>query len=263
MIDGEGPVGDMNLDQGTFAELFHEAFAKTELKDIQELSSLGSMVLPYEITFTFELTGPLNRIVTPYKESGVTLLNMRDNRNGREFSLQEIKRWAALIGCNVLQSIKMSDWQELLAKFPALPDTDEGYVVCKESQEGSHKRIKVKNPAYLTIAHLVEHPSEKHFMQILQRGSADEVLVHYPEYKGHFDKLQVGLDALSNRLRDDFLSIHDIKDRKTFAIQAQTKMFPGMMFAMYDKRATHLASDLLLMNTKDLIQMIDRVLSEV
>lgn len=258
MIDGEGSVGDLNLNQGTFAELFREGFLKTKLQDMQKLPS----VCRY-LTLTFELTSPLNRIVTPYKETSVTLLNMRDIRDNRELSNQEIHRHADDIGCGVISPVNMRDWKQLLAMFPTLPDTDEGYVVCKESREGSHKRLKVKNPAYLTIAHLVEHPSEKHFMQILQRGSADEVLVHYPEYKGHFDKLQMGLDLLSNKLRDEYLSIHEIKDRKDFAIEATKKMFPGQMFAMRDKRTTCLASDLLLMDTKDLIQMIHRVLSEV
>ena len=255
MIDAEGPVGDENLNLGPFVDLFWEGANYTCLS-----SAINRNGLATDVTFTFELTSPLNRIVTRYDRTKVTLLTGRNIGTGREYSLAELNMIGKNLGVEVIKPVKFTDWEDLL-KMQGLDDTDEGYVVLKESHEGSHKRVKVKNPAYLSIARLCEHPSEKHFMELIQRGSADEFLAYYPEYKDHIEKLQVGLKALSNRLKEDYLSIQHLKDRKAFAQQAVTKMFPGWMFQMYDGRVTTLSTDLLLLKANELLEMIHRVLN--
>lgn len=252
MIDGDGPVGEVSTK--TFGELFWETFLYTPDNFPGDKSC----------TYTFELTSPLNRVVTLYKENELTLLTIRDNITNREHSYIECFNFAGnhldskqSMG-GIVRPVPMDDWQELL-KMQGLIDTDEGFVVLKEGKEGSHKRIKVKNPAYLTIAHLIEGPSEKHFLELIQRGSADEFLSYYPEYKEHLDKLQVGLKLLVEKLKEDYISIHSIENRKDFALQATQKMFPGVMFAMRDGKITNLAIDLLLMPVNNLLDMIHRV----
>ena len=255
MIDAEGPVGD--LTNKTFADLFWEAAGVDLVDRLQDIFNTRK-----QFTFVFELTSPLNRIVTPYRDTKVTLLAMRNNVDLYEIKNDFVISNAKKMGLAAIEPIVMSNWEELL-KMQGLSNTDEGFVVCKESNEGSHKRVKVKNPAYLSIARLCEHPSEKHFLQLIQRGSADEFLSYYPEYKEHLDKLQVGLKLLVEQLKEDYLSIQHLRERKQFAQQATTKMFPGWMFQMYDGKVTTLSTDLLLMDANKLLEMIHRVLNNV
>jgi hypothetical protein len=256
MLYAEGSVN--NLTDKTFADLFREAFSKTRLKDPTNLfiSTLSEAAIT---TFTFELTSPLNRIVTPYKELNITLLTTRRNDEDlSENSLEKTRRWAEQIGCDVLKPVPITDWQELL-KMQGLAATDEGFVVVRESKQGSHKRVKVKNPAYLAISRLVSSISERAFMELIQQNGQDEYLVYYPEHREYVDKLLRGLSKMQSIIKNDWLELYNIEDRKTFALEAQKRMFPSILFSMRDKRITNLSIDLLLLRTDNLLDMVRRV----
>lgn len=251
MMYAEGNVG--TLTDHTFAQLFWEAAEKTKFASHVHLEAISESGTP--VTFTFELTSPLNRIVTPYTETSITLLNSRNNRTLQEASNYSLIRVARLMHCNVIQPVHMTDWKELV-KMERLAKTDEGFVVVRESREGSHKRVKVKNPAYLAISRLVSAPTERNFLSIIQRGEVDEVLTYYPEYKTYVDTLVTGMKKLAEIVKNDYIDLCKIESRKEFALEAVKRRFPSLLFQMRDGKITNLSIDLLLLRTDALLEMI-------
>jgi hypothetical protein len=260
MVDADGPVND--LESKSFSQLFWEAAPEGFRDRINEWHTNRSKARLGELTLTFELTSPLNRIVTPYPTSSITLLLIRQLADTYdEVSLEGIKRIGTELGVKYIEPVKFTDWEELL-KMQGLASTDEGFVVLRESKQGSHKRVKVKNPAYLSIARTLTGVSEKHFVELIKSGKADDFIGLYPEYRDKIEKLVEGVGKLSRRITQDYLKIQGIPERKDFAIQATTTRFPGMMFGLRDKKITKLGDDLLLLPTDKLLDMIHSVLKE-
>jgi hypothetical protein len=226
MIDAEGPVNDiMDI---TFADLFWTAMKKTDFYDI---------TLPKTLTYIFELTSPFNRIVTKYNETKVTLLTVRSNISGREFTRGDVISVAEEFGCAVVKAVDARDWQELLKmensdgskKDPQF----EGYVIVKEDAP-SHKRNKLKNPAYLALHKVACSVSERNFMELIKQDLQEEFLEQFPEWREAVDRLSVGLSCIRNLVLVYWGSLNAIEDRKAFAIEALKTPVSHYLFALKD-----------------------------
>lgn len=245
MIYAEGKVG--TLSDKTFAQLFWETF-------LYDPDTCLPTFNKYR-TYIFELTSPFNRIVTHYPENKVTLLTVRSNQTLDEMPYIECFSIAGQHGLDIVRPVNVTNWQELL-KMQGLDTLDEGFVVVAESKEGSHRRVKVKNPAYLSVAKIITACTEKNFLELLQTGKGDDFLAYFSEYRGNFDKLLLGLRKLEHLVKEDYLDIQHLTDRKSFAKCALEKNFPSLMFQMRDGKITNLATDLLLMRTTQLLELI-------
>jgi hypothetical protein len=253
MVYADGAVG--TLSTKTFKDLFWEAADATALPGAT--LDKDNEILNSRYTYVFELTSPENRIVTPYTAPQIHLLTARNLDTLDEVSHEEMRRLALAMNVWPILPVKLTDWKELLS-FPKLAPTDEGYVIAFPSKEGSHRRLKVKNPAYLAIAHMVTAPTERNFMDLVRTGAADEFLVYYPEYTDNIKRLSAGLQRVAEIVRRDYVDLDSIKDRKSFAIEAVKRRYPSVLFAMRDGKVTNLAQDLLLMPIDALLSMIKR-----
>lgn len=277
MIYAEGQVND--LTNMTFSDLFWEGANHTKIPYILEQRLVNK-----NLTYVFELTSIHNRIVTRYLDTTVTLLTVRDNITHREYSRIEVNRVANDLGCPVVKSVKLTNWEQLLKM-----DVDplfEGYVVVRENKSGSHDRVKVKNPSYLAISRLTSSHSERAFMELVQRGDQDEFLTYYPEYTENINKLINGITEITNRakkhieeykktlypfpelsgrdLNGEYIeySKEQIKDlRRKFAAFANKCPFPTIMFQWYDGKVKvkTMYTELLKYRTDTLLDMVRKI----
>lgn len=250
MVYAEGSVGQLSTKK--FSELFWEGFQ----------NSMGHCNLEQfnpKLTYVFELTSLENRIVTPYSKTGVTLLTARNMTTLHELSRGALEHEAKRLGVPLVKTYDMSDWESLM-KMQGQAPTFEGYVVVRESQ-GSHRRVKVKNPAYLAISKLFgKGTTEKALLELIKCGDWPEFLSYYPEYEKNVKHLQAVFQKLCDVVRRDYLELVPLTDRKDFALKATQKMFPSILFWMRDGRITTLEKDLLLMIPADkLLDMMHRV----
>lgn len=250
MMYAEGSVGQLSTK--SFAELFWEGARKAGF-------NIKSMAFQPNCTYVFELTSLENRIVTPYSETSITLLTIRNNETLKEYSWEQTRRLQLLYPMlKVIDPVKISDWSQL-RKMEGLAATDEGFVVVKES-DGSHRRVKVKNPSYLAIAKLFgKGTTEKVLVELFKSGDWPEFLAYYPEYEKNIKHLQNVFQKLCNVIRRDYVDLESFQDRKSFAMEALKKSFPSVLFAMRDGKITTLEKDLLLMPVDKLLDMIHRV----
>lgn len=268
MIYADGGIGQLSATK-KFSDLFWETIAQygvpIEASDTGKINlsnpanwSLCDFVPSALCTFVFELTSLENRIVTPYDKPNTTLLTIRRNDTLNELSLQQVQRFAKWAGLPCIQPVVASDW-ETLRSMQGLKPTDEGYVVVRESFEGSHRRLKVKNPAYLAIAKLFgKGTTEKALLELIKIGDWPEFLTYYPEYEGHINKLKAAFQHLCNIIRKDYIDLEPLKERKPFAIEASKKLFPSILFMMRDGKIGSLEKDLFLLPVDKLLLMIKR-----
>ncbi len=274
MIDADGPVGD--LSDKTFAQLFWEGTLEDcYLKDALGRHRYNNAYVPLRhMTFVFELTSPINRIVTPYKNTSITLLTARHNDTApdeavryKELTRSQMNRLAGDLGVKLVKSVSITNFDELLS-MQGLEPTDEGFVIVKETGAPSHQRVKCKNPAYLAIAHLIEGPSRKNFLKIIQSGGVEEVLSYYPQYEEEIILLYNRIEHILQGISVDYGYINSfrydngtlLKDRKKFARLATERcLFPGIMFALYDEKITFRGLEAYLMSipAPKLLEMID------
>jgi hypothetical protein len=257
MLDAEGPVSD--LEDMTFADLFWQAMDKTNFKFLYEENKL-----PSSLTYVFELTSPFNRIVTKYDDIRATLLTVRSNVGGCEFSRKAVEGMASLLGCPVVKAVDARDWQELLKMENADGSKKdcmfEGYVIVKEDTP-SHKRNKMKNPAYVALHKVVTSMSERNLMELITAGLQDDFIVQFPEYKEKAEAMIEGIHSVVRDIRNDWDALKHIENRKEFAQLALKTKFSHYLFALMDGRVTPegMAEYLIAQRTDAILEAIRKV----
>jgi len=215
-----------------FKQLFDQATAGTKVKEVMEASSPNN-----NFTFIFELTSPMNRIVTPYSETSVTLIGIRNNLNGFEVGKKALDYVAEEMGISRPKSYECSSFEELKAMADSLESMEEGFVLVIE-KEGSFRRLKCKNSKYLSIAHLRNNGniSPRRILTLVMDNEELEYLSYFPEDKPYFGFVKAAYIDSLERMLDVWDECGQIEDQKDFAlaIKAKTKYSheAGILFRM-------------------------------
>jgi hypothetical protein len=118
----------------TFYDLFWEAWGNAD----GQLDRLDK-----SCTYLFELTSPFNRVIVRYAETGIWHIGARDNRTLTEFETD--------IGIRKPKEYPFSDLADVVAAAGKLSADGEGFVVV----DGAYRRVKIKSPRYVMLAHLL------------------------------------------------------------------------------------------------------------
>ena len=216
-------------------------------------------VLNKDIDYTFELCGPENQIVTPYKDTTLYLIEGRDKKNDfKEIDINNIN-----IPFNNIKKPKryhLFDDNgnfigfEAMKKMAANVDnpTDEGYVVVDYKsynyEFGYYPRTKVKNPSYVALHHLrgtFENNGLNYggIVNIIFKGEQDEVLSTFPMFENKFKEVEEKYNKFMNELENEISRLKSFFDipmekrndknvKKEFALTINKK-FSSFLFAMF------------------------------
>jgi hypothetical protein len=219
--DASGPTGGTFA--GSFADLFRQAWASSRYA----MPSPGGA----RACFMFELMTPHNRIVCRHAESRVVLLGARDMDTLLEMEPEPV---AARYGWDCARSFPLRTAEECLAAACAIdPMEGEGYVV----RDAAFRRVKVKSPRYVALAHLKEGLSGRRMLEVVRANEAAELLSHFPELRAFHDKVRAPFDALCAAAEAAYRDVKDVADRKAFAAAAVRTPFPAVLFALRDAKA--------------------------
>lgn len=196
------------------------------------------------ITHLFEIIYPQNRIVVSYDYSGLVHLVSLDNEshNPLPVSWDEPMRHA--------RKIESESVTELLALDEP---NSEGFVVFYPEE---NVRMKIKFPEYVRLHRIVTGVSEIAIWEMLRDGKPlAYILENVPDefYKwveATKNKLVSEFQKIQNTAQEDYvLTLDSIQPpgtkeeypeyRKAFAINAQTRKYPSLLFALLDKKPTH------------------------
>lgn len=261
----------------TFGDLFKKAISPLNREEFFE--ELDKLYVLNRACFTFELTSPLNIIVTPYTDHRLWLIGGRDLEDGSEICFKNIyecfsDKLKGIIKCPEI--IPLCDENGVFRGFDEMKKlsesgeaTDEGFVVVDFSHtcEGNFPRTKVKNSAYVALHHLrgtIDNGSLNYanIMSIVYKNECDEVCASLPQYEDIIRNIERKWKAWNERFllivnQDALIPFwnmseeeRQLKENKAaFAkIVTKDKNYSSMLFLMFNKNLNSLSEVIELMS---------------
>jgi hypothetical protein len=230
----------------SFKTKFSEAIMKTQvLKVLEDNPSLNR-----QFTWIFELTSPETRVVTPYKDTAITLIGARNNVTGVELGGQVLDDFSKIMNVRRPRSYTFTTLNEAIAFVKTLNSMEEGFVMTYESLDGFW-RLKCKNEKYLAIAHMRENGTltPRHVMELVLHNDYQEYLSYFPEDQKYFDLV---IDVYTKSLTkikqfvNDFMNIESQKEFALKIVPLCTKLETGVLFSIRKTKQTpeHILCDM-------------------
>jgi len=238
VIEGDCQVGAFPI---TFKQLFEMTVA--QYPNFWIFLELCRLEFRQDYCYTFELTSPENRVVTPYSDRALHLLTVRDRNNDfQELEMKETDCIAVSLGVKRPAYHCFSNISELTRMAAEAGQLNEGFVCTTTYRKnGDFQRIKVKNPSYLAIAHLKESSASslRSLLYLVVIGEAQEFLSYFPEYRRYIDELQNEWVKYRDALVRDFQNAKSkmYLERKDYALWVKDNCVnPSAMFLFKDGR---------------------------
>jgi RNA ligase-like protein len=214
--DASGAAHESGL---SFAALFWQVWDSLGY-DSTQLDRCGRKCL------MFELMTPHNRVIVPHTESRIVLHGARDLTTFAELDPEPI---AKQMGWECVRTFPLGSIDDCLKAAEAMnPLECEGYVV----RDGEFRRIKLKCPQYVALAHMKESMTVRRLLEIIRSNESDEFLSYFPEFRAAYDRVRQRFDDLCSELYRDYDRLKDIPDQKTFAMEAGKTRFSSPLFAL-------------------------------
>lgn len=255
---------DLLMDNGlfTFRTLFEKALFATCGKTFDEFTK----GLNKNITYCFELVGPLNQIVVKYSEHKVILLAARrlygdfdeinmSHLHSNKLTADGICR---VNGVPLVHTHAHTCVNDLLKWINTLnPSEQEGVVVC----DSKFNRIKIKSDAYV-LAHKMRDSlaaSPRNIMECILLEKDDDIVPLLPEeIKNNLFKMKDGLKKVIKFYDDNYAKLKSKadsllpNDKKTFAIliTKDKDAWNAPYFEMYDGKVNNM-KDFIARNNKN------------
>lgn len=256
MAEAEGEVN--NKPGLTFKDLFWDSLKKYRDFNIENLNK--------SLIYIFELTSPYNIVVTPHKESSLTLLTIRNKISLEEEKREYLEVYSKLLDIPVVKvfDFKSKDIQTLLNTFENMPYSEEGYVVVDKY----FNRIKIKNPKYLMVHRLKGKSAGYNILDIVKLNEIDEYISTIPERKDEILKLKNNYDQLLIKLKDIWFNLEKPKnmtkeERKKYAQNVfeicdknDIKLFAGLYFTLLNNKTTSIDEYLINFDNRKLYNIL-------
>jgi len=189
------------------------------IKGTEMLKKLDIVFDP-KLTYLFEIIYPENRIVVDYGDTeDLVFLDVIDTETGESKDDRDTG----------MSRVEMANLKG---------DNREGIVVT--FKDGT--RIKIKMDEYVRLHRLITGTNARSIWDILRTGGdLKELVERVPdEYFDWVKKTEIDLvkkyQTIKWKCTEDYGSILHIKDRKAFALEANKRMYPSILFKMLDDR---------------------------
>lgn len=218
--EGETRLGN------TYKDVFCKALGGDNLNDIFKLFDT-------DLCFVFELVSPETRVVKPYEGYNLYPLAVKNKKTLKEecFGLKE-KYFSD--NPNILEpkTYEFKSLDQILSNFKEIPAFDEGYVCLIE--DVNNWRIKIKNPAYLAIAHLRDNGaiSTKRIIKLVFEQDYEEYLLNFPEDREFFDPYIEAYDRMISLIHELWSEYGEIQNQKDFAMKVKDLPVAGILFQL-------------------------------
>ena len=217
-----------------FRDSMLEAMKFSELEFQKAFSNCNK-----DVSYVMEFCSKTNRIVTPYDDSFMVLLDTI-NLNGNK---EDFKLW-----CNKLQSLGMnirlpkeynvSSADELVKLAETLPDLEEGFVVYDFN---TGKRVKCKSSLYVFVHRLKGNgqPTSKSLIELVADNEQDELLVYFDEFRPMVKEVEDKLDESLNSTQKLFDEYGKLPEQKDFALAVKSSPYSALLFFMRSKNLSN------------------------
>ncbi len=241
--DAGGKVGDHGL---TFKELFWNTFKK---EGFSHPPNRGN------ITWIFELTSPLNRIVVNHSDDNLWLLGWRDNITLVEYGPHFLPNKQEVVASknNWARSFNLKTIDEIAASFQNIePSKQEGYVVVDKYSN----RVKIKHPGYVAIHAMKDGFSTRNAVNLVRSGESTELLSYFPEFSNTIFDIKNKYEKLIEDIESTYSSIKTLQPQKAFAYQATKYPYSSVLFSIRSGRTSSVREYLLNVHIDILIALL-------
>ena len=181
----KAPLGDTGL---TFGDYFLECL-NCEFEEFVD-------TLEPNFCYTFEMVGPMNRVVIPYEEPKLYALSERNMDNMAEYMYSgPLDEW-----CNIWlpKEYHLRNLNEVIEAAQMMSKDEEGFVV----KDIRYNRIKVKSPEYLMAARLHNNGviTKKRLVEIVVTEKTDDFIAYCPTYEEQLLKVQDQIKHLEKEM---------------------------------------------------------------
>jgi hypothetical protein len=225
---------DIPLDNGlfTFRTLFEKALYHTCGISFVEYTSK----LEKHITYCFELTTPVNRIVCHYPDYRITLLAARDLTSLGELDISFIDSF----GAPKVQAYSYNTIDELINWVSSFnPIEKEGVVV----RDSNFNRIKIKNINYVMYNKARDVLcNDRAFLTLILNEKEDDFMQFLPEvFQNRVLDLKRKLHYFQFKIMDQYYDIlGQSTSKKEFALLVQQrKLWGAPLFQIFDKKCNN------------------------
>lgn len=246
--------GNVNKSTKTFKELFDET--------LNNYQGFGYNKLNKHYVYAFELCGPENRVLTLYEEKSLHLLAARNMDDLEEIEDDELDEISEKISIPRPKRYSFNSLEDIQKIIKDLNPVEEGFVLTDYGTKtnGSFYRIKIKNPRYLALSHLLnsgesdEILNKKKIFELMRLGEISEVIAYFPEYKDEVNNVQKMVDQLISEIDETWERLkHLAGDRKSLAAEALKTKFSTAIFLFADNKISNAREFVMEKAKKDLV----------
>lgn len=185
----------------------------------------------------FELTSPETRVVKRYSDYNLNLIGCRNRFSGEELTSVQLDKMAEILRLPRPKQYSVASFDEAIKNSRELPELDEGYVCVWDNDAelpGSFYRLKIKNPAYLAVAHMRDNGehSEKRIICLVMLNEQEEYLSYFPEDRQLFQKYVDVWKKIRDDVDNTWNRVKHIEDQKSFALEVKELPSSGILFKM-------------------------------
>jgi T4 RnlA family RNA ligase len=216
--------------QSAFAEGYLPEKKITYAQLIQDVPGIEKLygLCRKEYSYIFEIVSPKNRVLTPYQETKLVLLAVRNKETG---DFLDREREAQNIHWDVLpKTYAFKSFDGITQAVKELPVVNEGYV-CKTENNWF---LKIKNPAYvaLSLLHGNNGISPNNILRLVRNFDESEYLSYFPEDRQYFEGYFVVRDNMEHYFQNLYEKYRHIENQKDFALAIQDVPFKHILFSM-------------------------------
>lgn len=189
-------------------------------------------------TVNMEYTAPTNRIVLPYQEENLTILNIRSHYNmGEYLKYSALKELCNNYGCeqylieNIAQDI--DNYEDFVNSIPDMTGI-EGFVVRIQGGE----TVKIKTNWYVSLHRAKDSiNSDRRLFEVIVNEAHDDLRSVFPDdayLMGRIDVIESKVKEIYVKIKhhvEEFYNRNRLLDRKSYAILAQQEV-PRMYFSL-------------------------------
>jgi hypothetical protein len=207
--------GEVNGFGFSFAELFWKVW-----------KSLGyELPTATEYCFMFEMVTKYNRVVVQPQGEQLVLHGVRHVPSRTE-EVPQI--WADRYQWELVSTYPLTTWDEVLDAAKTLnPMESEGYIIC----DAQFRRVKVKSPQYVAIAHLRDGFSTRRMIEIVRTNEGSEFLNYFPEWTELYQDIQSRFQKLIQEIEAADRQYAGIENQKDFALAVKDLPYSGLLFS--------------------------------
>lgn len=224
--EGNTTYGDGKL----FQDIIHKSV--NDGTDYESLEELCEDSFDKDYTYIFEVVSPETRVVKPYNEYRLILLAVRNKITGDYVSDKDLEVVSQTTGIRLPIFYEFDTIEDCVKSSTEMDSPfDEGYVLWNPN---TNHRIKVKNPAYVAIAHMRQDGvlSEKRIVLLIFKNDQAEYLNLFPEDQKFFDPYIEAYGKLKIEVNKTWEANRYIADQREFAMQVKDTKVKTFMFNM-------------------------------